>query len=406
VTEVDVIRRRLAAAGALVAAVALVLSGCANQGGGQAQGGAQPAGAPSQPTDAALPAGNGQGRCAPGTSIGYAGTIAGQNAALGIAIVNAAQLAVDQHNQANPNCQVTLVRADTGGTPDTAVGPTTALINNPAVLGIVGLPFSGESRAVGPALNAAGIVNITPSATNPTLTQNGWTNFFRGLGNDAVQGPAVARYIQQRLNAQNVCVIKDDSDYGIGLATTVSDALGPQIARCQVDVKTNQREFSAIVGQVQQAAPQAIFYAGYYQEAAPLVQQLRDAGVQTTFIGPDGVKDPQYVVNAAGSADGSLLSCPCVPQEGFTAFTNAYQQAFGVPPQTYSAESYDVTTILLRGLDSGIADRAGLLNFVRGYQGQGLTKRFQWSPTGELTNTPVWMYRVQGNQIVTDTQIG
>ncbi|WP_345421088.1 branched-chain amino acid ABC transporter substrate-binding protein [Actinomycetospora chlora] len=405
-TEVDVFRRRLAAAGALVAAVALVLSGCANQGGGQQQGGGPAAGAPSQPTDAALPAGNGQGRCAPGTSIGYAGTIAGQNAALGIAIVNAAQLAVDQHNQANPNCQVTLVRADTGGTPDTAVGPTTALINNPAVLGIVGLPFSGESRAVGPALNAAGIVNITPSATNPGLTQNGWTNFFRGLGNDAVQGPAVARYIQGRLNAQKVCVIKDDSDYGIGLAQQVNQVLGPNVASCQVDVKTNQREFSAVIGQVQQQAPQAIFYSGYYQEAAPLVQQLRDAGVQTTFIGPDGVKDEQYVVNAAGAANGTLLSCPCVPQEGFTAFSSAYQQAFGSPPQTYSAESYDVTTILLRGLDSGIADRAGLLNFVRGYNGQGLTKRFQWGPTGELTNTPVWMYRVNGNQIVTDSQIG
>jgi branched-chain amino acid transport system substrate-binding protein len=399
-----VIRRRLAAAGALVAAVALVLSGCANQEGGQQQGGGPQAGAPAQPTDAVLPAGNGQGRCAPGTSIGYAGTIAGQNAALGIAIVNAAQLAVDQHNQANPNCQVTLVRAD-GGTPDTATGPVTALINNPQVLGIVGLPFSGESRAVGPALNAAGIVNITPSATNPGLTQNGWTNFFRGLGNDAVQGPAIGRYIQQRLNAPKVCVIKDDSDYGIGLAGTVTQALGPA-ASCQVDVKTNQREFSAVIGQVQQQAPQAIFYSGYYQEAAPLIQQMRDAGVQTTFIGPDGVKDEQYVVNAAGSADGTLLSCPCVPQEGFTDFTNAYRQAFGVPPQTYSAESYDVTTILLRGIDQGAADRAALLNFVRSYQGQGLTKRFQWSPTGELTNTPVWMYRVQGNQIVTDTQIG
>jgi branched-chain amino acid transport system substrate-binding protein len=400
-----VIRRRLAAAGALVAAVALVLSGCANQEGGQQQGGGPQAGAPAQPTDAVLPAGNGQGRCAPGTSIGYAGTIAGQNAALGIAIVNAAQLAVDQHNQANPNCQVTLVRADTGGTPDTATGPVTALINNPQVLGLVGLPFSGESRAVGPALNAAGIVNITPSATNPGLTTNGWTNFFRGLGNDAVQGPAIGRYIQQRLNAQKVCVVKDDSDYGIGLAGTVTQALGPA-ASCQVDVKTNQREFSAVIGQVQQQAPQAIFYSGYYQEAAPLIQQLRDAGVQTTFIGPDGVKDEQYVVNAAGSADGSLLSCPCVPQEGFTDFSNAYRQAFGVAPQTYSAESYDATTILLRGLDQGIADRPGLLNHVRNYNGQGLTKRFQWGPTGELTNTPVWMYRVQGNTIVTDTQIG
>ncbi|GLZ52100.1 branched-chain amino acid ABC transporter substrate-binding protein [Actinomycetospora sp. NBRC 106378] len=398
------VRRRFAAAGALVAAAALVLSGCANQSGsGPAQTSAAPA--PAQPNNAVLPAGDGQGRCAPGTSIAYVGTLAGQNAALGQAIANATELAVNQHNQANAGCQVTLVKADSGGTPDTAVGPTQAVINNQAVLGIVGLPFSGESKAVGPALNAAGLVNITPSATNPGLTQNGWTNFFRGLGNDAVQGPAAAKWMQGKFNPQKICVIKDDSDYGIGLATAVSQALGPQVASCQGDVKTNQKEFSATVGQIQQAAPQAIFYAGYYTEAAPLIQQLRDAGVQTPFVAPDGVKDEQYVVNAAGAANGSFLTCPCVPQEGFTAFTQAYQQAYNTPPQTYSAEAYDAATILLQGIDKGANSRPALLNFVKSYNGQGLTKKFQWQPNGELTDTPVYVYRVDGDKIVTDSPI-
>ncbi len=398
------VRRRFAAAGALVAAAALVLSGCANQSGsGPAQTSAAPA--PAQPNNAVLPAGDGQGKCAPGTSIAYVGTLAGQNAALGQAIANATELAVNQHNQANAGCKVTLVKADSGGTPDTAVGPTQAVINNQAVLGIVGLPFSGESKAVGPALNAAGLVNITPSATNPGLTKNGWTNFFRGLGNDAVQGPAAAKWMQGKFNPQKICVIKDDSDYGIGLATAVSQALGPQVASCQGDVKTNQKEFSATVGQVQQAAPQAIFYAGYYTEAAPLIQQLRDAGVQTPFVAPDGVKDEQFVVNAAGSANGSFLTCPCVPQEGFTAFTQAYQQAYNTPPQTYSAEAYDATTILLQGIDKGANSRPALLNFVRSYNGQGLTKKFQWQPNGELTDTPVYVYRVDGDKIVTDSPI-
>ena len=398
------VRRRFAAAGALVAAAALVLSGCANQSGsGPAQTSAAPA--PAQPNNAVLPAGDGQGRCAPGTSIAYVGTLAGQNAALGQAIANATELAVNQHNQANAGCQVTLVKADSGGTPDTAVGPTQAVINNQAVLGIVGLPFSGESKAVGPALNAAGLVNITPSATNPGLTGNGWTNFFRGLGNDAVQGPAAAKWMQGKFNPQSICVIKDDSDYGIGLATAVTQALGPQVAACQGDVKTNQKEFSATVGQIQQANPQAIFYAGYYTEASPLIQQLRDAGVQTPFVAPDGVKDEQFVVNAAGSANGSFLTCPCVPQEGFTAFTQAYQQAYNTPPQTYSAEAYDAATILLQGIDKGANSRPALLNFVKSYNGQGLTKKFQWQPNGELTDTPVYVYRVDGDKIVTDSPI-
>lgn len=397
--------RRLAAVGALAAAAALVLSGCANQGGDQGGSGGSSASSPGTPTNAVLPAGNGQGKCAPGTSIAYVGTLAGQNAALGQAIANATELAVNQHNQANAGCQVTLVKSDSGGTPDTATGPTTAVINNPAVLGIVGLPFSGESKAVGPALNAAGLVNITPSATNPALTTNGWTNFFRGLGNDAVQGPAAARFIQQKLNAQNVCVVRDDSDYGIGLADAVTQALGPQVAACQDQVKTNQKEFSATVGKVQQANPQVVFYSGYYTEASPLVQQLRDAGVQATFIGPDGVKDSQFVTNAAGAANNSLLTCPCVPQDNFTDFRNAYQAAYGKPPETYSAEAYDSATILLSGIDKGIADRPGLLNYVKSYDGQGLTKRFKWSPTGELSETPVWVYKVQGNEIVKDQPI-
>ncbi len=398
------VRRRLAAAGALVAAAALVLSGCANQGGGGSAQTSQ-APAPAQPNNAALPAGNGQGKCAPGTSIAYVGTLAGQNAALGQAIANATELAVNQHNQANPGCQVTLVKSDSGGTPATAVGPTQAVINNPAVLGIVGLPFSGESKALGPALNAAGLVNITPSATNPGLTKNGWTNFFRGLGNDAVQGPAAAKWIKTKFNPQSVCVIKDDSEYGTGLAAAMTQALGPAAAACQGNVKTDQKEFSATVGQVQQANPQVIFYAGYYNEAAPLVQQLRDAGVQTTFVAPDGVKDPEFVKNAGGAANGAYLTCPCVPQEGFTAFTQAYQQAYGTPPQTYSAEAYDSATILLSGIDKGLNSRPALLNYVRTYNGQGLTKKFAWQPDGELTDTPVYVYRVDGSNIVTDSPI-
>ena len=147
-----------------------------------------------------------------------------------------------------------------------------------------------------------------------------------------MQGPAAAKWIKTKFNPQTVCVIKDDSDYGIGLATAVTQALGPAAAACQGNVKTDQKEFSATVGQVQQANPQVIFYAGYYNEAAPLVQQLRDAGVQATFVAPDGVKDPRVrQATPGGAANGAYLTCPCVPQEGFTAFTQAYQQAYGDP---------------------------------------------------------------------------
>jgi branched-chain amino acid transport system substrate-binding protein len=401
----DMSRKRMVLAVAATLAGALVLAACGGGGGGDTGGAAptpqraEPTQAPfSPPADAVLPAGDGQGRCSGNPSIAYVGTIAGANAGLGIAIKQAVELAIEEHNQANAGCQVSYKEFDTGGSPQTALAPTVAAINDPSILGVVGLPFSGESEAVGPALTEAGLVSVTPSATRPDLTTKGWTHFFRGLGNDAVQGPAAARFITGTLGAQSVCVIRDDSAYGQGLATELTNALGGA-ATCQEEVKTGQREFSAAIGTIQSANPNAIFYAGYYDEGAPFAQQLRDAGIEADLVVPDGVKDPIFVQNAGEASDGVYMTCPCLPGDVFPEFTNAYKARWNVDPQTYSAEAYDATTILLRGLDQGIADRAGLLEHVRNYQGQGLTKRFQWNENGELNETPVWSYVVKDGQI-------
>jgi branched-chain amino acid transport system substrate-binding protein len=213
-----------------------------------------------------------------------------------------------------------------------------------------------------------------------------------------VQGPAAARFITGTLGAQSVCVIRDDSAYGQGLATELTNALGAA-GTCQEEVKTGQREFSAAIGTIQSANPDAIFYAGYYDEGAPLAQQLRDAGIEADLVVPDGVKDPIFVQNAGEASDGVYMTCPCLPGDVFPEFTQAYTARWNVDPQTYSAEAYDATTILLRGIDQGIADRPGLLEHVRNYQGQGLTKRFQWNANGELNETPVWSYVVKDGQI-------
>jgi branched-chain amino acid transport system substrate-binding protein len=401
----DMSRKRMVLAVAATLAGALVLAACGGGGGGDTGGAAptpqraEPTQAPfSPPADAVLPAGDGQGRCSGNPSIAYVGTIAGANAGLGIAIKQAVELAIEEHNQANAGCQVSYKEFDTGGSPQTALAPTVAAINDPSILGVVGLPFSGESEAVGPALTEAGLVSVTPSATRPDLTTKGWTHFFRGLGNDAVQGPAAARFITGTLGAQSVCVIRDDSAYGQGLATELTNALGGAAA-CQEEVKTGQREFSAAIGTIQSANPDAIFYSGYYDEGAPFAQQLRDAGVEAELVVPDGVKDPIFVQNAGEASDGVYMTCPCLPGDVFPEFTQAYKTRWNVDPQTYSAEAYDATTVLLRGLDQGIADRAGLLEHVRNYDGQGLTKHLKWNANGELSETPVWSYVVKSGQI-------
>lgn len=356
--------------------------------------------APEVPANVVKAAGDGKAKCAKGTSIAYSGTIAGVAPQLGIAILNGAQVAVNEHNKANPGCQVTLKKFDTGGTPDTAPGPVTQMINDKTILGNVGLAFSGESEAVGKSLSDAGLVSLTASATNPDLTTHGWKHFYRGLGNDAVQGPAVARFIEQDLKSTKVYIIQDDSAYGKGLAKTVSEALGDKVVATG-DVKTGQKEFSAVVGQIINEEPETVFFSGYYPEASPFIQQLKDATFEGNIVAPDGVRDQDFINNAGDAAEGVYLSCPCLPSAGFPEFTAAYKEVSnGKEPSTYSPEAYDAATVLLSGIDKGMNTRAKLLDYVKNYKGQGLTKFIEFEANGEGKNTPVWMYKVEGGKIV------
>ena len=275
------LRKKVLVSFALAAAAGLVLAGCANQGstGGSTETAASgrvnlPAATSVEvPANAVLPAGDGTATCPAGLDIAYIGAETGANAQLGINIYNGVQLAIDQHNEANPGCQVNFTKFDTEGDPNKATGPVTQAVNTESIIGVIGLPFSGESKATGNIFEQAGLVHITPSATNPDLTKNGWKTFFRGLGNDAVQGPAAASFMTGPLEAKTVYLVQDDSDYGIGLGTTTTEALGDALVGSD-KVITGQKDFSATISKIMNAKPDAVYYSGYYAEGAPSTSSL------------------------------------------------------------------------------------------------------------------------------------
>jgi branched-chain amino acid transport system substrate-binding protein len=339
------------------------------------------------------PAGDGKATCPP-VSIAMAGALTGPDAALGINIKNGVQLAIDKHNAANPGCQVQLKPFDTEGDPQKATGIAPQIVDDQYTIGLVGPAFSGETKATGTVFDQAGLASVTASATNVTLSENGWKTFFRGLANDGVQGPSVANYLKNTLSYKKICVVDDSTDYGLGLATAVRETLGPVAdSSCNISVKKGDKDFSAAVTQVKGAKPDAVFYSGYYSEAAPFVQQLKDGGVTATFASADGTKDPEFVKQAGEASKDAILACPCGPATG--SFVDEYTKKFGVEPSTYSTEGYDLGTILLKGIDAGKITRPDLLDFVRTYEGQGVARKYQWTDKGELTSTLIWIYKVQ-----------
>lgn len=339
------------------------------------------------------PAGDGKATCS-GVSIAMAGALTGANAALGLNILYGAKVAVEAHNKANAGCQVELKQFDTEGDPQKATQVAPQIVSDTSVIALLGPAFSGETKATGTVFNQANLLSLTASATNPDLTKNGWTNFFRGLANDAVQGPAVAKYMVDTLKFTKVCVVQDDSDYGVGLAKEINAGLGAAAdSSCAAKVKTGDKDFSAAVNTVKSSGADAVFYAGYYAEAAPFVKQLRDGQYTGAFVSADGTNDPQFVAQAGDASKDAILSCPCGPAPA--EFADQYKTLNGQAPGVYSTEGYDLATIMLKAIDSGVKDRAGMVDFVKKYDGDGLARHYKWDDKGELASALIWIYKVQ-----------
>lgn len=339
----------------------------------------------------------GEGGEACNLKLAYIGPMTGDYANLGINIANGAKLALEEYNAENADCKVTLEEFDSQGDPEKATPLATEMVNDDQIVGVVGPTFSGETDATGDLFNEAGLVTVSPSATNPELSQNGWDTFHRLLGNDDTQAPAAAKYIQDTVAAKKVFVVDDASDYGKFIAEGVAAGLGDLVVGTDT-VQQKQTDFSATVTKVKASGADALWYGGYYPEAGLFVKQLRAGGWKGTFVSGDGVLDPGFIeAGGAAATEDARLTCPCAPATD--EFTADYEALNGTAPGTYSAEGYDAANVLLQGINDGNTDRAALLEWVNGYDADGLTKRIKWDETGEVAEVVIYAYEVGGGKI-------
>ncbi|WP_327034697.1 branched-chain amino acid ABC transporter substrate-binding protein [Micromonospora ureilytica] len=381
-------RQKLARVIGGVAMVALVAGGTACSSGDDAAGGGD----------------------ACGSKIAFFGALTGSSAALGINENNGVKLAVDKYNKENADCKVELASLDSQGSPDQAPGLAQKAIDDTKILGVVGPAYSGESEAAGPLFSEAGLVTITPSATRPSLADQKWKTFFRAVGNDFSQGPAAGNYMKNVMKADKVYVIDDQSAYGAGLADEVKKLLGSAVVGSdKVQGEGKQTEFSGVITKVKAANVKAIFYGGYYQEAGLIRKQLTAAGVTAPLVAGDGVNDGAYITSAGeAAAEGTILTCPCQPAaEARGTFVQEFKALNGTDPGTYSDTAYDAANILLAGIKAGKTSREGLLEFVKGYSGEGVAASYKFTETGELdpAQVKVWAFKVTGGKVVPDQEI-
>ncbi|AVT40966.1 branched-chain amino acid ABC transporter substrate-binding protein [Plantactinospora sp. BB1] len=380
-------RKNVRAVGTAALAVVAMLAaaGCQDSGGGTAEGDKE---------------------C--GGKIAIFGAFTGPNAGLVTPSLNGAKLAVKEHNAANPNCQVTLQEFDTQGNADQATPVASQVAQDTSFTSVIGGHFSAETKATMGTYQAAGLVMVSPSATAAELTTLGNKNFFRVVGNDKTQGGAAVTYIKDVLKAQKVFAIDDSQTYGAGIIAEVKSGLGP-IVVAEDKVQADQQNFDATISKIKSAAPDVIAYAGYTNEAAPLLKQARAAGVTAKFLGFDGLYDPGFP-NGAGevAAEGAIVTCPCLPADkaGGT-FAADFQKEYGVAPGSYGAEGYDGAKILLEGYAAGKTSREELVEWVRSYDKQGVSKYLKFDANGDVDRSRVviWAYEVKAKQFVAQQEI-
>lgn len=354
--------------------------------------------------------------------IGFIGDITGKNSALVIAARNASELAIEHANaKGDLKVKIEFVPLDNkDGDPKKAPPLGQQLVNDTAVVGVVGPAFSGETSAVQPLFKQAGLTHITPSATRADLTAGGkYPTFFRAVGGDADQAEAAARLAVKGKSCTTLAVIDDKSAYGDGYAdiadTNAKKYGGSVVTRESVAPTT---DYTSLVDTLRTKNPKCVIYGGYQPEASILLKQMRQKGVTALFIAGDGVKSTKFIpASGAANAEGSLLTCPCLDANvsddpEAQAFAKAYTAKFNVAPDIYGPEGYDVVNIFVKAIRECGDDvtRACILEKVTGLKDfKGLSKTFNWTTDTaalhEVTDRGVNIYSVKGGKLVLDGNI-
>jgi branched-chain amino acid transport system substrate-binding protein len=353
------------------------------------------------------------GKSTKAVKIGFIGDLTGSNSSLVVPGRNAAKMAFEAAKAAG-EANITLVDLDNKeANPSTAPALAQRLISDPAVMGVIGPAFSGETSAVQPLFSQAGLTHITQSATRADLTTKGYKTFFRSVGGDTDQAAAAGKLMAIAMKCKKVAVIDDKSAYGQGLAEIVNT----ELTKAGVSVVSKESvapatDYTSLVDTLITKAPDGVFYGGYQPQASIIIKQMRQKGLKASFVSGDGSKSTKFSPDAGAAGEGALFTCPCLdPNVSSDAaaqkFASDFKAKFGVAPDIYGAEAYDVAQMFIKVIsDCGDnVTRKCVLDGVTAIKDlKGLTKTFSWTTDPkllhEVTDKGVNIYAVKSGTIV------
>jgi branched-chain amino acid transport system substrate-binding protein len=276
------------------------------------------------------------------------------------------------------------------------------------VNGVIGHLNSGTTIPASRIYNQAGIPQISPSATNPQYTQQGFKNAFRVVANDAQLGGTLGKYAIEKLGAKRIAVIDDRTAYGEGVAREFIKGAKkslPGVQIVQQYTTDKATDFNAILTSIKAKNPEVVFFGGMDNVGGPMLRQMKQLGINAKFMGGDGIctsalpslageglRDDQVVCAEAGGVTGAK-------EKEMEQFRERYKKRFGIDVVLYAPYVYDAVMTMADAMQKANSiEAAKVIPALARTDREGVTGHINFDPKGDLKEGTLTLYTFKGGQ--------
>lgn len=353
--------------------------------------------------------------------IGHVGPISGSIAHLGKDNENGAKMAIDELNAkgltiGGKKVKFELLAEDDAGDPKQGTAAAQKLVDA-KVNGVIGHLNSGTTIPASKIYFDAGIPQISPSATNPKYTQQGFKTAFRVVANDGQLGGTLGRYAVQISKAKKIAVIDDATAYGSGVAEEFKKGVQSKGKAAEIvateHTTDKSTDFSAILTSIKAKNPDLVFFGGMDAVAGPMLKQMKALGIKAKFMGGDGLCTGE-LANLAGDAigEGNVVCAEAggvedAGKKGMEDFKVAFKKKFNVEVQIYAPYVYDAVMVMAEAMKkANSADPAKYLPMLAKTNYKGITGNIQFDAKGDVKDgtLTLYTYKAGKREILTVTK--
>jgi branched-chain amino acid transport system substrate-binding protein len=343
--------------------------------------------------------------------IGHVGPLTGAIAHLGKDNEAGAKLAIADLNAkgiklGGQDVKWELLSEDDAADPKQGTAAATKLVDA-KVQGVIGHLNSGTTIPASKIYHDAGIPQISPSATNPKYTQQGFKSAFRVVAHDGQLGGTLGRYAVKDIKAKNIAIIDDRTAYGQGVADEFEKAVKAAGGKVVGREFTNDKatDFNAILTKLKGTKPDLVFFGGMDAVAGPMLRQMKQLGVNAKFMGGDGICSNELIKLAGDAmADGQVV---CAEAGGITkdkmaamdAWKARFKDKMGMDVQIYAPYVYDAIMAMATAMQkANSADPKKYLPELQKISYDGVTGKIVFDPKGDIKDGALTLYTYKGGK--------